>query len=115
MTPLTRSERIFFCVICLSAIAIAIPGFFAPTGLASGLSWLDLPPLHARFVAAIYLFGTLTMLGALLVREWTQVRTVLLLTATLGLAIGFVVTLTLMGIALLSAARVEPAVVKVAV
>jgi hypothetical protein len=81
MTPLTRSERIFFIVIFLSAIAIAIPGFFAPAGLASGLSWLDLPPLHARFVAAIYLFGALTMLGALLVREWTQVRTVLLLIA----------------------------------
>jgi hypothetical protein len=81
MTPLTRIERIFFVIIFLSAVAIAIPGFFAPAGLASGLSWLELPPLHARFVAATYLFGALTMLGALLVREWTQVRTVLLLTA----------------------------------
>src|SRR5258708_32272742 len=79
MSPLTRSEKIFFVVICVSAIAIVIPGFFAPAGLASGLSWLELPPLHARFVAAIYLFGTIMMLGALLVRQWTQVRTVLLL------------------------------------
>ncbi len=81
MSPLTRSEKIFFVVICVSAIAIAIPGFFAPAGLASGLSWLELPPLHARFVAAIYLFGTLTMIAALVVRQWSQVRTVLLMVA----------------------------------
>jgi hypothetical protein len=81
MTPLTRSERIFFIVICLSAAAISVPGFLTPAGLATGLSWLELPPLHARFVAAIYLFGVITMIGALVVQQWSQVRTVLLLTA----------------------------------
>src|ERR1044071_1558093 len=81
MSPLTRSEKIFFVVIFISAIVIAIAGFFSPAGLAFALSWLELPPLHARFVAAVYLFGTLIILGGLLVQQWSQVRTVLLLIA----------------------------------
>jgi hypothetical protein len=70
----TRIYKLFFALIFLEAIPVAVLGFFFPAQLNSGFSWVALPPLHARFVAALYFFGVVFMLGCLLAREWQDVR-----------------------------------------
>src|SRR5205823_5963969 len=49
--------------------------FFAPAQVDHALPWL-VPPLHARFLGAMYLSGTTFMVGALLARAWSTVRVV---------------------------------------
>jgi hypothetical protein len=74
MAPITQGQKIFFAVICAAALLVAILGLFNPAFLASIFTWLTLPPLHARFVGAIYLFGAVFMAGCLLARQQAEVR-----------------------------------------
>ncbi len=74
MSPITQGQRIFFAVICAAALLIAVLGVFNPDYLASIFTWLVLPPLHARFVGAIYLFGAVFMAGCLFAKKQAEVR-----------------------------------------
>lgn len=74
MTPITPGQKIFFAVICAAALLVAILGLFNPVYLASIFTWLELPPLHARFVGAIYAFGAVFMAGCLFARHQAEVR-----------------------------------------
>lgn len=74
MPLITRAQRIFFSVICVAAILVAVLGLFNPAYLASIFTWLELPPLHARFVGAIYAFGAVFMAGCLVARYQAEVR-----------------------------------------
>jgi hypothetical protein len=74
MSLITSAQRAFFFVIFLAALLVAILGLFMPALLASIFTWLVLPPLHARFVGAIYAFGAFFMLGCLLARRQAEVR-----------------------------------------
>ncbi len=92
MLTATRGERIFFGVMFLSAVWIGLVGFFLPEQFASIFTWLPLPPLHARFLGALYLFGALFMLACLLAKEWTQVQAALI-TAAIWTGLIFIVSL----------------------
>ena len=74
MSPITQGQRIFFAVICAAALLVAILGLFNPAYLASIFTWLELPPLHARFVGTIYAFGAVFMAGCLVARYQAEVR-----------------------------------------
>jgi hypothetical protein len=74
MSLITTGQRIFFAVICVAAVLVAILGLFNPAYLASIFTWLELPPLHARFVGAIYAFGAVFMAGCLAARYQAEVR-----------------------------------------
>lgn len=74
MTPISSGQKLFFTVICAAALLVAVLGLFHPAYLASIFSWLELPPLHARFVGAIYAFGAVFMLGCLAARQQGEVR-----------------------------------------
>jgi hypothetical protein len=74
LSPITTGQRIFFGVICAAALLVAILGLFNPVYLASIFTWLVLPPLHARFVGAIYLFGAVFMAGCLFAKQQGEVR-----------------------------------------
>ena len=74
MAPITQGQKIFFAVICAAALLVAVLGLFNPAYLASIFSWLELPPLHARFVGAIYAFGAVFMAGCLFARRQAEVR-----------------------------------------
>ncbi len=74
MAPITQGQRIFFAVICAAALLVALLGLFNPAYLASMFTWLVLPPLHARFVGAIYLFGAVFMAGCLFAKRQAEVR-----------------------------------------
>ena len=74
MTPITQGQKVFFAVICAAALLVAVLGLFNPAYLASMFTWLVLPPLHARFVGAIYLFGAVFMAGCLFATRQAEVR-----------------------------------------
>ena len=74
MAPITRGQKVFFAVICAAALLVALLGLFNPAFLASIFTWLVLPPLHARFVGAIYLFGAVFMAGCLFAKHQAEVR-----------------------------------------
>ena len=74
MSPITQGQKIFFAVICAAALLVAVLGLFNPAYLASIFTWLELPPLHARFVGAIYAFGAVFMASCLAARYQAQVR-----------------------------------------
>jgi hypothetical protein len=74
MSPISSGQRLFFAVICAAALLVAILGLFNPAYLASIFTWLVLPPLHARFVGAIYAFGAVFMAGCLAARYQAEVR-----------------------------------------
>jgi hypothetical protein len=74
MSSVTTGQKIFFAVICAAALLVAVLGLFNPEYLASIFTWLVLPPLHARFVGAIYLFGAVFMAGCLFAQKQAEVR-----------------------------------------
>jgi hypothetical protein len=74
MALITTGQRIFFGIICAAALLVAVLGLFNPAYLASIFTWLELPPLHARFVGAIYAFGAVFMAGCLAARYRAEVR-----------------------------------------
>jgi hypothetical protein len=74
MHPITKGQRLFYSVICAAALLVAILGLFFPEYLASIFTWMVLPPLHARFVGAIYLFGAVFMAGCLAALTQPEVR-----------------------------------------
>lgn len=74
MSPITTGQKIFFAIICAAALLVAVLGLFNPVYLASIFTWLVLPPLHARFVGAIYLFGAVFMAGCLFAKRQAEVR-----------------------------------------
>jgi hypothetical protein len=74
MLPITKGQRLFYGIICVAALLVAVLGLFSPEYLASIFTWMVLPPLHARFVGAIYLFGAVFMVGCLLAKTQAEVR-----------------------------------------
>jgi len=74
MSSITPGQRVFFAVIFAAALLVAFLGLFNPVYLASIFTWLELPPLHARFVGAIYAFGAVFMAGCLSARYQAEVR-----------------------------------------
>jgi hypothetical protein len=74
-TPLIRSQKIFYgCVLGLAAL-IGIWGLFLPAHVVKVLPFA-VPPLHARFLGAMYLSGATFMGFNLAARQWHEVRVV---------------------------------------
>ena len=74
MSELTWWERLYFAVITLAALFVAWLGFFKPARMDESFTWVQLPPLHARFVGALYLFGGVYLLACTVARYLAQVR-----------------------------------------
>jgi hypothetical protein len=73
--PISPAQRVFFAAVALLAVWVGAWAFVAPTQVDRALPWL-VPPLHARFLGAMYLSGTTFMLGAIVARSWSTVRVV---------------------------------------
>jgi hypothetical protein len=67
-------ERIFYGVILVAALFVALLGYLAPARMDRAFTWAELPPLHARFVATLYLFGAVYLFAALIARRARSVR-----------------------------------------
>ncbi len=68
-----RSFRAYFALVGLFALWVGVWGYFVPAEVVRALPW-PVPPLHARFIAAIYLAGLLAMVLALRATRLAEVR-----------------------------------------
>jgi hypothetical protein len=80
MTSITNNQRIYFAAVGLLALWVGVWGYFVPARVDAAIPWL-VPPLHARFLGAMYLSGTTFMLGCILARRYSEVRVVVPLIA----------------------------------
>jgi len=70
---LTRRQRLFFAIIFLFPAWVAAGGLFLPALIDHFLPF-KVPPLHARFIGAMYAAGAVMMLLAATSRAWLAVR-----------------------------------------
>lgn len=73
MTPSLAWHRLFFLIVSGFTAWVGFFGFFRPHEIMRALPW-PMPPLHARFVGALYLSATVFLLLALFARSRAQVR-----------------------------------------
>jgi hypothetical protein len=76
MTVVTLGQRIYFAAVGLLALWVGIWGYFIPSRVDYAIPWL-VPPLHARFLGAIYLSATAFTVGGILARYYAEVRIVI--------------------------------------
>jgi hypothetical protein len=74
MNEIAIRERVYFAVIAVAALFVTWLGFFKPARMDESFTWAELPPLHARFVGALYLFGGIYMISCCAARYLAQVR-----------------------------------------
>jgi len=77
---ITRSERLYFAAVGVLALWVGFWGYFVPSDFERAIPF-SVPPLHARFLGAVYLSGLTIMVGGLLARSWREIRLVPILTA----------------------------------
>ena len=68
-----RAYRLYFFMVALFALWVGAWGFAAPAEVGRALPW-TVPPLHARFIAAIYLAGLLAMVWSFIAHSVAEVR-----------------------------------------
>ena len=73
-------ERVYFAAVGLLALWVGVWGFFIPDQVDKALPFL-VPPLHARFLGAMYLSGLTFMVGAIRAPSWAEARIVPPITA----------------------------------
>src|SRR3712207_136693 len=80
MTNVTLAHRLYFTAVGALALWVGVWGYFAPHRIDVAIPWI-VPPLHARFLGAMYLSGTAFMIGCLFARRWYEVRVVVMMIA----------------------------------
>ena len=73
MSTVTRGQKIYFAAVGLLALWVGFWGYFIPNHVDKAIPWL-VPPLHARFLGAMYLSGTVFMIGGILSHYYGEVR-----------------------------------------
>ena len=76
MTAVTRGQKIYFAAVGLLALWVGIWGYFIPGRVDRAIPWL-VPPLHARFLGALYLSATVFTVGSIMARYYAEVRVVI--------------------------------------
>ena len=91
---LSRAYRSYFVLVGLFALWVGAWGFVVPGEVTRALPW-PVPPLHARFIAAIYLAGLLAMVQSFFATRLATVRIPVALAALWTGALFFVSSLHL--------------------
>jgi hypothetical protein len=73
MQSITGAHRIYFAAVGVFAIWVGVWGYFVPSEIARAIPW-EVPPLHARFLGAMYLSGTVLMFGSLFAGKLAATR-----------------------------------------
>lgn len=73
MQEVTRNQKLYFVAVGILALWVGAWGYFVPAQVDTAIPWL-VPPLHARFLGAMYLSGATFMLGGILARTYDEVR-----------------------------------------
>ncbi|HLA07534.1 MAG TPA: hypothetical protein VJ022_08825 [Anaerolineales bacterium] len=69
----TRNQKIYFFAVGLLALWVGVWGFFIPEQVDKAIPWL-VPPLHARFIGAIYLAAVVIMGGSMMAHKYDEVH-----------------------------------------
>ncbi|MBK9713182.1 MAG: hypothetical protein IPO81_17990 [Kouleothrix sp.] len=72
---ITRPQKIFFAAVLALAANVGVIGMFNPGHIGATLPFV-VPPLHARFLGAMYLSGATFMALAILAQRWHAIRVV---------------------------------------
>lgn len=78
MSEVTRGQRLYFASVGLLALWVGFWGTFDPARVDRALPWL-VPPLHARFLGAVYLSAGLMLANGCVARRQRDVRALVLL------------------------------------
>lgn len=78
VNEITSRQRLYFASIGLLGLWVGVWGTFSPTEADRALPWL-VPPLHARFLGAVYLSAALMLAWGLAARRQAEVRVMILL------------------------------------
>ena len=73
MRTVTPGQKIYFAAVGLLALWVGFWGYFAPEQVDKAIPWL-VPPLHARFLGALYLSATVLMAGGILSHTYGEIR-----------------------------------------
>ena len=73
MMAVTRNQKIYFAAVGLLALWVGVWGFFVPERVDKAIPWL-VPPLHARFIGALYLSAVVLMGMSMLAKQFAEVR-----------------------------------------
>jgi len=74
--PVSRNLKIYFAAVGLLALWVGVWGYFIPTQVDQAIPWL-VPPLHARFLGAMYLSGATFMISGILSRRYLEVKSMI--------------------------------------
>ncbi len=95
MLPVSRNLKMYFAAVGLFALWVGVWGFFIPASVQRALPWL-VPPLHARFIGAIYFSATVVMFGGLRARSYADAKAAILV-STIWTGILFIISLFYLG------------------
>jgi hypothetical protein len=87
-------QRALFAWVALLAGWVAVWGWLFPTEIGQALP-ISAPPLHARFLGAMYLSGVIFMLLAIAARAWNEIRVVVVILAVWTGMLGLVSALNI--------------------
>lgn len=73
MVLVTRNEKIYFAAVGLLALWVGAWGYFIPSRVDAAIPWL-VPPLHARFLGAMYFSGMTFMIAGILSKYYFEVK-----------------------------------------
>src|SRR5882724_9891100 len=73
MSSVTWPHRIYFAAVGFLALRVGFIGYFFPGEIARVIPW-QVPPLHARFLGAMYLSALVFVLCSIPARRWYEVR-----------------------------------------
>lgn len=79
--PPTRGHKLYFLAVGSFALWVGLWGYPVPSEITRAVPFAAVPPLHARFIAAMYLGGMVLMLGSLFARELREVQIAVLMAA----------------------------------
>lgn len=73
MPPISLPQKLYFAAVGILALWVGVWGYFIPAQIDIAIPWL-VPPLHARFLGAMYLSGATFMLGFILARRYAEIK-----------------------------------------
>lgn len=91
MVSVSRNVKMYLIAVGLLALWVGVWGFFIPERVDKAIPWL-VPPLHARFIGAIYFSGVAFTFGGMLAREYAAAKFSILI-STIWTGLLFIISL----------------------
>ena len=97
-------ERLYFIAVAVLALWVGVWGYFIPAEVTKALPF-EVPPLHARFLGAVYLSGFAIPSLSIVSNRWTNIRDVPVMTAIWTGGLGLI---SLLHLEAFPSARAQP-------